>query len=137
MKGTVHTAGVDQNLGETSSASSSDLPPHSLTEVDDTRPNSETPTLVAQTMFRVVEGERVGIGGVPRITDEAASSMRVKTNHEKECEVVSVPKGFETLVANLVVGSGIHEDHNEEHEVSRDTASLGIMNIESNLRANL
>jgi hypothetical protein len=51
--------------------------------------------------------------------------------------VMSVPKSFETLVADLVVCSGIHEDHNQEHEMASYTASLCIMNLQGILRTNL
>jgi hypothetical protein len=51
--------------------------------------------------------------------------------------VMSVPKSFETLVADLVVCSGIHEDHDKEHEMASYTASLCIMNLQCILRTNL
>lgn len=131
------TARVDQNLGQTGSPSGPDLSVDSLAEVEDTGPNGETPALVTQAVLCAVEWERGDVVWIGTIAHEATGSVGVKTDHEEECEVVSVPEGLEALCADLVVGSGVHENHDEEHEVSSDTAWLGVMDVEGSLRADL
>ena len=63
--------------------------------------------------------------------------MRVKPDHEEKCEVMGVPERFEALVTNFVVGCRIHQDHDEQHEVPCDTASLGVVNLQGNFLADL
>jgi hypothetical protein len=43
--------------------------------------------------------------------------------------VVRVPEGFETLIAYLVVGGCVHQDHDEEHEMACDAAGLRIVDL--------
>lgn len=88
-------------------------------------------------MFRAVERERRGIVRVSGVADEASSGMRVEANHEKECEVVGVPEGLKALVADLVVRSCVHEDHDEQHEMASNAAGLRVMNVKGSLRTNL
>lgn len=63
--------------------------------------------------------------------------MGVKADHEEECEVMGIPESFEALVANLVMGGGIHEDHDEKHEVACDTTCLSIMDVQGGNRSDL
>jgi hypothetical protein len=56
--------------------------------------------------------------------------VSVETDHEEEREMVGVPKCLKALNANLVVGSRIHQNHDEEHHVSGNTSWLLIMNVE-------
>ena len=51
--------------------------------------------------------------------------------------MVRIPEDLETLVANLVVGRGVHEDHDQKHEVPRDASSLLIVNVQGDLGPNL
>ena len=50
---------------------------------------------------------------------------------------MSVPKGFEGLLANLVVCCGVHEKHAKKHDVTSDATSLSVMNLYSSLGSNL
>jgi hypothetical protein len=84
-----------------------------------------------------VKGEGGNVVGVSRVPDEAASSVSVESNHEKECEMVSVPKSLEALVADLVVSSGVNEEHDKKHEMPSDASCLGIMDIKSRFWAHL
>jgi len=63
--------------------------------------------------------------------------MGVETDHEEEGKVVGVPEGLEALRTNLLVGSGVHEDHDEEHEVTGETTRLGVVDLLSKLLTNL
>ena len=63
--------------------------------------------------------------------------MGVKADEEEEREVVSVPESFEALVTNLLMSCRVHQDHDEEHEVSGDAASLGVMDVKRGFRTDL
>lgn len=58
------TTGVNQNLGQTSSAPRSDFSVHPLSEVNDSGPDGEPPAHVSQAVFRTVEGERGDVVGI-------------------------------------------------------------------------
>ena len=88
-------------------------------------------------MLGGVEGEGWDVIGFDGVTDETTSRVRVEADHEEEREVVRVPEGLETLVANLVVSRGVHEDHDQKHEVPRDASSLLIVNVEGDLGPDL
>ena len=87
-------------------------------------------------MFRGVERESIDIIRISRITNKASSRMRIETDHKEKCKVVRVPKCFKALVANLVVGSSVHKDHDEQHEVTSDTTSLRVVDVEGYLLTN-
>ena len=131
------TAGVDEQLRETRRATSTVLAEDTLAKVDNAGPDDETPRLVSKTVLGRVVGEAVGVVGVDRVADEASSSVRVKTDEEEERKVVGVPEGLEALVADLVVGGGVHEEHDEEHEVTGDTAGLRVVNVQGKLLTDL
>lgn len=42
---------------------------------------------------------------------------------------MSVPESFKALSANLVMRSGVDENHDQEHEVSSDAARLRVVNV--------
>jgi hypothetical protein len=52
-------------------------------------------------------------------------------------QVVSVPKCFERLLANLGMGSCVHQHHAQQHNVTRDTTSLGVMDLDGSHGSNL
>jgi len=128
---------VNKDLGQLRSPPGSVFSVHPLAKVKKTWPDGEPPALVPKTVFRRIEWECRDIIWVNRITNEAASSVRVKPNHEEKCEVMGVPERFEALVTNLVVRGRIHQDHNEQHEVPRDTTRLRIVNLQGNFLTDL
>ncbi len=132
-----HTTGVHENLGEAGCTSSPNLPENPLTEIDDTRPDGEPPALISETVFCRIERETRDVVGISGVTDEASGGMTIKTDHEEERKVVSVPEGLKALVTNLVVCGGVHQDHDEQHEVAGDTTWLGVMDVQRSLGTNL
>jgi hypothetical protein len=54
------TRGVDEDLGELSRTAGTDLPPDTLEEVDDTRPDDVAPGKIANANVGVVEREGTG-----------------------------------------------------------------------------
>jgi hypothetical protein len=133
----VHTTRVDENLRQASRPPRTVFPVNSFTKVQDTRPDSESPALVTKTVLGGVKWEGADVVGIDRVADEATSGVGVKSNHEKERQMVSVPESLETLVADLVVGGGVHGKHDQEHEVAGDAAWLRVVNLECNLLSNL
>lgn len=131
------TRGMNKDLGQPSGTTSPDFSVDSLSKVDDTRPHGESPTFITQTMVGSIEWEHLRVCRIGRVTDETTGCMSVKADHEEESEVVSIPECLEALVANLVVCGSIHEEHDEKHKMPGNTTSLGVMDIESDLRANL
>jgi len=88
-------------------------------------------------MVRRVERERGNEVWVDRVANEASGCVGVYSNHEEECKVMRVPENLESLLPNLVVGRGIHEHHDEEHEVASDATRLRVVNLLGCLLANL
>lgn len=50
---------------------------------------------------------------------------------------MSVPKGLEALLANLMMGRGIHQEHAEKHDMSRNSSGLRVVNLDSSHRPEL
>lgn len=63
--------------------------------------------------------------------------MGVNSNHEEKRKMVSVPKRLETLVADLVVRGGVHQHHDQEHEMTSDAPGLRVVDLQSNLLSDL
>jgi len=82
-------------------------------------------------MFCGVEREGLDVVGVGAVTHEAASRMRVKSNHEEEREVMCIPECLEALIANFPVCRRIHQHDDEKHEVASDASGLRIMDLQS------
>lgn len=121
---------MDDDLGELSRATGTDLPPDALEEVDDTGPNGKTPGEVAKADFWVVEGEGLSEPWLCGTTNEAPSSVCVEADHEEERQVMSIPECLKTLPTDFHMRGGIHEDHNEQHYMASDTSRLAIVHID-------
>ena len=78
------TARVNKKLRKTRGTTRADLPPYTLAEVDDTRPDCEPPALIPKTVLGRVEWERLDVIRASRVAHEASSSMRIQTDHEEE-----------------------------------------------------
>ena len=53
--------------------------------------------------------------------------MGVKSEKERDEEVVGVPECFIGLLADSNVGGGVHHEHAEEHDMARDAPDLGVV----------
>lgn len=95
---------------------------HTLKEIKDTSPDCEPPCLVSKAVTWLY---------IQCVTDKASSSVRVQAQEEKECEVMRVPESFKALVANLVMGSRVHEQHKQQHGMTCDSSSFGVMDLPS------
>jgi hypothetical protein len=131
------TTGMNEHLGQPGGPAGTDLTVNALSKVENARPDDEPPAEISNTVIRFIKGEDVGGRRVNGVTDEAASGVGVKAYHEEEGKMMSVPKGFETLGADLLVSRGVHENHNQQHEVAGDASWLGVMDLLGSLLANL
>lgn len=82
-------------------------------------------------MLGVIEGECGGVGGIYTVSNETTSSMRIHSDHEEKCEVVGVPESFKALLSDFLLCGGIHQEHNQEHEMTCDASWLCVVNIDS------
>lgn len=124
------TTGVDEDLGEFGSPASPPLPEYTFTEVNNEWPDNESPTHISETVLSGVEGECGDVGRINGVTDEASGCMTEQGQHKEESKVMCVPEGLETLVANLVMCGGVHQQQAEKHEVAGDTTGLSVVDIE-------
>lgn len=131
------TTRVNKNLGQPGRPASPNLSVYPLAEVDETGPDDISPTLVAKAVLSRIEWEDGDVVRIDRIAHEAASGVGVEANHEEEGEVVGIPESFEALGTDLVVCGRVHQNHDEEHEVTSDTTCLGIVDIQSLLLTDL
>lgn len=84
-----------------------------------------------------VEWEGCGVVRVNRVANKAPGGMGVKTYHEEERKMMSVPESLKTLLANLLMSGGIHEHHDEEHEMTSNSSCLSIVNLQCELLSDL
>ena len=88
-------------------------------------------------MIGVIVREGVRVRWIGGVANKATSGVGIQADEKEERQVMSVPERLEALVADFVMRSRIHEQHDEKHEVPGDTARLGVVNIESRLRTSL
>lgn len=124
-----HTTGMDKDLRKPSGLPRPNLPPHPLTEIEDSGPDDKPPAEVSKTVLGRVEGKSWDVIGVDGVSYETAGGVGVKGDHEEKCEVVGIPERFEALAADLVMGGCVHDEHDEQHEVAGDATGLFIMDI--------
>lgn len=127
----LHGAGrMDQDLRELRLLTGPNFSPDALAKVDEAGPDSSPPAHVAETNIWVVIRERAGETRLGSASNEASNGMGVETDHEEEGKVVGVPESLEALLANLVVCRAVHDDHDEEHNMSGDSTWLAIVDVE-------
>lgn len=128
---------MNQDLGQLCLLASPNLPPNTFTEIDDAGPNGSSPAHITEAHIGIVEGESIGEAWKSRSTYEAADGVGVETDHEEEGEMMSVPKRLEALLADFVVRSAVHDNHDEEHDMSGYSGRLAVVNVEGVSRSEL
>ena len=88
-------------------------------------------------MIGVIVREGVRVRWIGGVANKATSGVGIQADEKEERQVMSVPERLEALVTNLVVRGGVHEEHDEKHEVASDTTSLGVVDVKGRLRTNL
>lgn len=104
------------------------FPVKSLDQVQATADQLPAPPIIPNAVSPPVGGIEGAIR-VHRVADEATGSMCVHGEHKGNEEMVGVPEGFERLLSDAGVSGGVHQQHAEEHDVSSDTAGLGVVDI--------
>ena len=130
------TVWVTDDLDNLSLPPAADLAVQAVHQVQATTKELPSPSLVTNAVgpeVLFVEG-RIGRSSV---TDEAAGSMRVHAEQERNEQVVRIPEGLERLLSDPVVGGRVDQQHAKQHDVSGDATSLGVMNLQGNLRPHL
>lgn len=90
-----------QNLIKRRLLSSPDFSQNPLSEIQEERPDDESPALVPKAMLCVVERERALKVRIRRVANETACCMGVERQQEEKGKVVGIPEGFKRLLANL------------------------------------
>jgi hypothetical protein len=87
----------------------------------------------------VIPEVRAGKGrmGWDGVSNEAAGGMRVHTQQERDEKMMCVPESLKRLLSYPVMGSGIHKQHAEQHDVPSNASGLGVVDLKSNLWSNL
>lgn len=63
--------------------------------------------------------------------------MCIHSQEEGDEQVVGIPERLERLLANSMMGSGVHQQHAEEHDVAGDTTGLSVVDLYGKDRSNL
>jgi hypothetical protein len=84
-----------------------------------------------------VEGEGFNVVWFDGITNETTSGVGVEAKHEEEGKMMCIPESLETLLPDLSMRGSVHDDHDEEHEVSGNATCLSVMDLERCLLTNL
>lgn len=98
-------------------------------QIKATSPQLPSPSLVSQAMIPEVRSCKWR-EWIDAITHKATSGMCVHGQEKRDEEVVRIPEGFEGLLADLCVGRGIHQEHAEKHNMTRDTTSFFVVDVQ-------
>jgi hypothetical protein len=71
------------------------------------------------------------------ISDEAVRGVCVHSEEKRDKQVMCVPKRLKRLLADLVMSSGVYEQHAQQHNVSSNSTRLGVVNLERDLGSDL
>jgi hypothetical protein len=71
------------------------------------------------------------------ISDEAVGGVCVHSEEKWDKQMMCVPKRLKRLLADLVMGSGVDEQHAQQHNVSGYSTRLGVVNLERDLGSDL
>ena len=124
------------DLDDLSLASAADFAVKAVEEVQTASEELPSPTFVTNAVrpeVVVIEGGEVG----DCVSDEAARRVGVHAEQERDEQVMSVPERFERLLTDPVVGSGVDQKHEQKHEMSSDTTSLGVVDLKRDLGSHL
>jgi len=122
------TIRVSDDTGDLGLAASTNLAVKPLNEVETTSPEFPSPAEITNAVLPIlISGE--WRNGISCVADKAADGVGVQAEEERDKQVMSVPEGFEALLSNLNVGSGVHEKHAEEHDVASNTTGLLVVDI--------
>jgi hypothetical protein len=103
---------VSHDASDFSLAECTNLTIETLKQISSSREELPSPTEITDAVRPVIvtsEG-RKAIGSV---SDEASHGMGVQSQEERNEQMVSVPEGLKRLLADLVMGGRVHQEHAE------------------------
>lgn len=117
-------------------APSPDFTVDSFCQIDSTGHQFPSPAFIAYAVIpeRLAGKRRVRID---RVSDEAARSMCVHAQQERDEEVMRVPEGLERLPSYPMMSCGVHQKHTQEHDMSSDATSLCVVDLDCCFGPNL
>jgi hypothetical protein len=127
---------VTNDLDDLGLAPAADLAVEAIEKVQETTDEFPSPAFISNAVVPevvMIEWRK----WVTSVSDEAASSMGVHAEQERDEQVVGVPESLERLLANPVMGCGVDQKHAEQHDVASDTASFCVVDLKSDLRPDL
>lgn len=104
-----------------------------LKKVETTSDKLPSPAFIPNAMVpkRLASERRVGERGV---THETLRGVGIKSQEERDKQVVCVPECLVRLLSNFNVGGCEHHQHTEQHDVPCDTSRLSIVYLNCALR---
>jgi hypothetical protein len=75
--------------------------------------------------------------GVLDVTDEAAGGVGVHAQEKGNEQVMGVPEGLEGLLSDPGMCRGVNQEHAEQHDVTSNATSLGVVDFEGDLGTDL
>lgn len=112
------------DLGDDSLTPGADLAVKTFEEVESNGDKLPSPSFITKAMvpesLTRKRGYRIGC-----ISHETTRSVGVQSQKERNKQVVCIPEGFESLLANPMVGGGVHQHHTKKHDMAGDTTCSG------------
>lgn len=117
---------VANHLGDVRGPARGDFAVDALREVDASTPQFPAPPFVADA---VVPKRRAGERGEGflGVAHEAAGCVGVEGEKERDEEVMGVPERFVRLLPDFGMGGGEHQQHTEEHDMSRNATGFRVV----------
>lgn len=127
---------MTDHLRDHGAPSRSNLPIDPFQEVKTATHELPSPAFIPKTMVPELLPcewrDRIG-----RIAHEAAGGVGIESEHERDEQMVRVPKGFERLLPDSMVRGCIHEHHTQEHDMTGYPPCLGEVDLDSSIGADL
>ena len=124
------------NLGDDGITPRPKLAVESFEDVQGRGSKLPSPTFVPETVVPELlsRKRRNWIRGIPH---KASSGVGIQREHERDEEVVCVPEGLVGLLADAMMGRGIHHHHAEQHDMAGNATCSGEVVLHGQFRADV
>lgn len=120
--------GMTHDFGNLGFPPGSDLTIESFAHVETSADHLPPPALIAYAMVPEILASKGPKGG-HRVTYEASHGVCIEPEEEWNEQMMSVPESLERLLSYPGVGSRVHQQHTQKHDVASDSTRLSIMNL--------
>lgn len=114
---------MTDDLDDLSRPPSTDFSIQALAKIEPTANQFPSPSFVANAVI-----PEIGTGKwrerCSRVADEAPGGVSVHAQQEWDEQVMRVPERLERLLAYPVMGSGVHQHHAKQHDVTGNATGL-------------